>query len=347
MPIIVQWSLFAIGITVILFTFHSIIQTIVLPRHFVSRVTIFTWLLTSAFFHGLARLRRDYHYRDTILAFLGPTSLLALLMNWILLLLGGFAAAFVPYVNGNITHAILLAGSSFFTLGFAFSLHGGPLILEFSAAASGMIVVALQIGYLPMLYASYNRREALVTALSIRLDEHVSGPELLARHHEQDADCVLPRLFEQWEALAADLVESHMSYPFLIVFRSPHPTNSWPVSLLAVVDAAALWLALTPSTAPAEAKLFFRVGTIAIRRIAQMVVSTSRLSLRSGKLARPPEVDQMDLTFSEFAAGYQRVYSSGFVVETTVESAWETFAALRFAYEAAAKRLIRFYVTEE
>jgi hypothetical protein len=45
---------------------------------------------------------------------------------------------------------------------------------------------------------------------------------------------------ERW---AADLTESHVSYPWLLSFRSPYPLRSWVLSLLAdrLVAAPARW----------------------------------------------------------------------------------------------------------
>jgi hypothetical protein len=43
-----------------------------------------------------------------------------------------------------------------------------PSVTDFLAAASGLVIVALQIAYLPTLYAAYNRRETEVTLLGPR-----------------------------------------------------------------------------------------------------------------------------------------------------------------------------------
>ena len=49
------------------------------------------------------------------------------------------------------------------------------------AAASGLFVIAAQIGYLPTLYGAFNRRETEVTLLGSRAGTPPWGPELLAR----------------------------------------------------------------------------------------------------------------------------------------------------------------------
>src|SRR5205085_11630193 len=77
------------------------------------------------------------------------------------------------------------------------------------------------------------------------------------------------QFYLDWERWAADVSESHTNYPILTRFRSPEPSSSWLVALVAVLDSAALWLAFSPDRAPAtEARLCLRMGFIALRSIA-------------------------------------------------------------------------------
>ncbi len=46
-----------------------------------------------------------------------------------------------------------------FTLGFSRPAQQRGNVIVFIAAASGLAVLALLIGYLPLLYAAFNRRE--------------------------------------------------------------------------------------------------------------------------------------------------------------------------------------------
>ena len=101
------------------------------------------------------------------------------------------------------------------------------------------------------------------------------GPELLARTHYalgsgNSTIDTLPDLFQRWEGWAADLAESHTTYLPLVRFRSPRPLSSWVTSLLAVLDSASLYLALSPQSAPAvPARLCLRSGFVCLREIAQ------------------------------------------------------------------------------
>ena len=156
-----------------------------------------------------------------------------------------------------------------FTLGFALPHTEGSRVVDFVAAGTGLVLVALQIAYLPTLYAAYNRRETLVTLLESRAGSPAWGPELLIRHQLVGTVDNLASLFAEWERWAADVAESHTTYPSLLYLRSPRAQNSWIVSL---------WPSWTPppwawpSTrmgAPIEARMCIRMGFTCLRDIAQ------------------------------------------------------------------------------
>jgi hypothetical protein len=86
----------------------------------------------------------------------------------------------------------------------------------------------------------------------------------------------MPELYVQWERWAADVGDSHTTYLPLVRFRSPAALSSWVTALLAVLDSAALFLALSPQTAPeVPARLCLRTGFLCFNRIARAMASTS------------------------------------------------------------------------
>jgi hypothetical protein len=228
----------------------------------------------------------------------------------------------------SIESGFIRSGSDIFTLGFATTSGGGPSVVAFLAAATGLIIVALQIAYLPALYSSFNRRETLVTLLESRAASPAWGPELLARHHLIGLESELARLYADWEQWSADVGESHTTYPSLLYLRSPHPTNSWIVSLVAVMDAAALQLALQPSTAPSSARMCVRMGFIALRDIA----SVQLIPYDSDPLPDAP----INLTYDEFLVGVNRLGEAGIDMERTPDEAWPHFKGWRVNYESIA-----------
>jgi hypothetical protein len=207
------------------------------------------------------------------------------------------------------------------------------------AALIGLGTVALQIGYLPTLYAAFNRREALVTMLDSRAGVPSWGPELLARTHYGlgsgvSAVSELPALFEDWERWSADVSESHATYLALLNFRSPRPLSSWLTAQLAVLDAAALYLSLLPDAPGAvSARLCLRGGFTCLGTIA-----------RARGFAIPEEADPDDgitLTYEEFVDAIDRLAVVDFPLERKSEEAWLDFVGWRINYEPAAYAIAR------
>ena len=326
-----EWVGFAIGLFVVVGTWSSILRTLVVPRGLASKLTATVDRIVQRGFLTMANRFDDYDRKDAILVAQGPFSLLILLVTWLALLLIGFALVATPFIVGNLGDAVIEAGSSMFTLGFAAANGTGPAIIHFLAAATGLIVVALQIAYLPTLYAAFNRRETLVTMLQSRAGSPAWGAEILARHHIVGILDNMPAFYAEWEQWAADVAESHTNYPILIRFRSPHPLRSWIVGLLAVMDSAALYMALCPDRSPSEARLCTRMGFLSLRDIASVV-----------HLEFDPDPfpdDPIELTFDEFLGGVKRLEEVGFPMERSPEEAWAHFKGWRVNYEKVAYAL--------
>jgi hypothetical protein len=164
--------------------------------------------------------------------------------------------------------------------------------------------------------------------LESRAGEPAWGVELLAREQLIGSLDSLGPFFNDWERWAADLTESHVNYPWLLSFRSPYPLRSWVVSLLAVLDAAALHLALVPSRAPSPARHCLRTGFLGLRALAGVY----RVELPADPRPDAP----LALTYEEFSDGLDRLQAVGFPIERSREEAWRHFRGWRVNYEAAA-----------
>ena len=227
--------------------------------------------------------------------------LIAQLIGWLGADVVGYALLFWPFVSGGFAAALTLAGSSLFTLGFAAPPSGAPRVIVYLAAASGLIIVSLQIAYLPTLYGAFNRRETEVALLNARSGVPSWGPELLARTHyalgracppstpcpicTPDGNAGRPT----WRKVTAPIQP-------LVRFRSPRPLSSWVTALLAMLDSAALILALSPQSAPVvPARLFLRSGFLCFNQIANAV---------GIHVPDEPDPDSSDqLTYQEFLDG--------------------------------------------
>lgn len=323
------------GAAMVLTTLWSLVRTLVVPRGLRSRLTQAVEHTAHATFARLADRLDRYESKDRLLAAEGPAVLLGLLGTWLGLLLVGFALLLWGSTSTlELGDAFREAGSSLLTLGFASTPTPAATVVDFAAAVTGLIVVALQIAYLPTLYSAFTRREVLVTMLDTRAGAPAWGPEILARHHGVGLVDTLPAFYAAWEAWAADVAESHTNYPVLTTFRSPKPLHSWVIGLLSVLDSAALFLALSPDRAPTEARLCLRQGFTALRDIAEAL----------GLPYDPdPRFDQgITLTYAEFLEGVERLgrgANGPFPVERPAEEAWRDFVGWRVNYEAIAYAL--------
>ncbi len=319
-----------VGIAVLVANAAGVVLVLIVPRSGSGLVTS-PMRMVRALFSRLASLARDYPTKDRILAISEPVALIALLVGWLGVTVIGFTLVNWGIDSGTLHQSFAEAGSSVFTLGFALSHQTGSQFVDFIAAGTGLVLVALQIAYLPTLYSAYNRRETLVTLLESRAGAPAWGPELLIRHQLVGLVDNLPGLFAEWERWAADVAESHTSYPSLLFLRSPRPQNSWVVSLIAVMDAAAITLAIDPDGAPVEARLMIRMGFNCLRDIAQ----ATRIPFDPD----PSPDDPIDLPEPEFTSACAHLADAGYPTSRTIDEAWPHFRGWRVNYEAVAYAL--------
>jgi hypothetical protein len=332
-PLAARWVAAACGILLVLTGWESVIGTLIVPRPVGSWLTRVVDRIVLTVYRAATR-SASWPRRDRVLATQAAAILVTQLAGWLGIFLAGYTLVLWPSDGRSITAALTEAGSSIFTLGFAEPPGTTPDAVVFVAAATGMVVVALQIGYLPTLYAAFNRRETEVALLNARAGIPSWGPELLARTHYALGSGVstlntLPELYREWERWAADVAESHTTYLPLVRFRSPQPYSSWVISLLAMLDSAALVLSLEPDPAlVVPARLFLRSGFSCLTRIARAMGADV-----------PDEADPeggITLTYQEFLGAIARLHEVNFPTSRDPADAWVDFVGWRVNYERAA-----------
>lgn len=333
-----------VGALLVLAAAISVVGTLIVPR------PVGSWLtrLVDKAVNGLFRIAtapiRSYRRRDQVLAAEAAVLLLAQLAAWLITFYLGYALLFWPFVP-DITDALVIAGPGLWGIGGEGSLEvvtgAGPRAIQDLSALSGIITITLLISYLPALYGAFNRRENEIALLTARAGIPSWGPELLARTRYALGSGLstidtLPDLYERWEAWAADLAESHTTYLPLVRFRSPKPRNSWVVSLLAVLDSAALYLSLAPGSVPeVQARLCLRSGLICFGEVARA------MGLNVPQADAPDMAAGLDLTYEDFLEAVQRLREVDFPIERDPKEAWPEFVGWRVNYEKAAYELAR------
>lgn len=272
----------------------------------------------------LARGRR----RETFLAIFGPLSILILMACWAMALVVGFAMAQwgfgsrlnLPAGTASFWTDLYLSGTTLFTLGIGDVTPIGPLAraLTVIEAGVGFGFLALVIGYLPVLYQGFSRREVNISLLDARAGSPPSAGELLRRHgHDMPA---LETLLHDWERWSAELMESHLSYPVLMYFRSQHEHQSWLGALTAMLDASALVMVGVEGAPGRQAQLTFAMARHAVVDLA-MVTGTRPCAPDPDRL-RPEDFHSLRLSLAQDGV----LLKEGSVAERTL-------ASLRAMYE--------------
>jgi hypothetical protein len=224
--------------------------------------------------------------RETLLSIFGPLSLLMLLIIWAVTLVFAFTLihwAIGSQINsGGATAGFLTdlyySGTTFSTLGLGdlTPITAAARVTTVLEASMGLGLLALVIGYFPVLYQAFSRREANISLLDARAGTPPTAVELLRRHQEADSLPALDELLRDWERWAADLMESHLSYPVLCFFRSQHDNQSWLAALNTVLDTCSLVMVGIDGIPKWQAQLTFKMVRHAIVDIAQ-IFNTSPL----------------------------------------------------------------------
>jgi hypothetical protein len=334
MPLAVRVVAAVAGGLLVLVAASSVTVTLIVSRPVKSRLTQGVDKLVDWAYQQVVGRIADAHRRDQLRGTQAAAVLLGQLAAWLLVAYVGFALLLWPFAASGVVSAFIDAGSSLFTLGFAVPAGAAPAVIVFLAAGTGLVILTLQIAYLPTLYAAFNRRETQVALLNARAGVPSWGPELLARTYYALGTGVstldtMPDLYQRWESWAADVAESHTTYPVLVRFRSPEPLSSWVISLLAVLDSAALFLALSPKAAPVvPARLCLRGGFRCVNRIARTM---------GFDIPDEPGLDATtSLTYDQFLDAVARMHEVGFPIERDPAQAWPDFVGWRVNYEPAA-----------
>ncbi len=320
-----RWIALFAGIAITLGTLASVFTTLVVPRATSSR---FLWTITKLIGRvtiHYVRFFPTYERRDRVIAIVGPFCMIFLFVAWLFTLVLGFGLMIWWHGDADFPHAFAAGGSSVFTLGFTTVPGKINVALEIIAAGCGLMVVALEIAYLPSMYNAFSKRETEVTLLATRGGVPAWGPEVLTRHQAFGLNAELPELYASWERWAAAVGETHTNYPTLMWFRSPVPMRSWLTALTAMLDAAALQTSLQPSTAPFQARICLQMGTNALRSLATVL----KLTYDADPLPTAP----LRLTYDEYQAGIERMASVGVPFERSPEEAWPHFRGWRVNYE--------------
>jgi hypothetical protein len=234
----------------------------------------------------IARHIRKVSRQQNFLGYFGPLSLIFLLAFWAAGLILGFAliqygiGGHEQLSNEPLTFGRILyhSGETFFTLGYGDILptSGASRILSVVESGMGFGFLGVVIGYIPVVYASFSRREIQISVLDARAGSPPTATELLVRLAGRTEDpgmdqTVLDEVLRDWERWSAELLETQISYPVLTFFRSQHSNQSWLAALTTMLDVTSLVLTGIEGVHAGQAKLTFAMARHAAVDLAQVV----------------------------------------------------------------------------
>lgn len=324
---------FAAGAYVVYATVLSAIKTFVLPRSVNTRITNIVFIAIRRLFDFNQRKMSTYQQRDQHMALFAPVALLSLPVAWLFLVMMGYTLMYWAVGVGTLLDAFRISGSSLFTLGFAMDARTQSLILEFSQAGLGMILVALLIAYLPTMYSAFAKREALVNLLDVRAGTPPSPLTLITRLDALSGLERLADLWREWELWFVDLQESHTTFMPLVFFRSPDGNRSWITAAGAILDTAAIANAVLDIPREPQADLMIRSGFLALRKIADYFGFHYDPD--------PKPTDPISITKEEFLAVIAELRAANVPLKADLEQAWRDYAGWRVNYDSVLLDLAR------
>ena len=271
------------GIVLIVLVAQDAFETIVLPRRVTRRIRLTQLFYRATYFgsHSIGRLIRSSARRDSFLGYMGPFSLLALLVFWAALFVFGFGLVLwglavpvrAPEPEADLLTYLYLSGTTFFTLGLGdiTPLPGVGRVLLVSEAGLGFIFLALVISYVPILYQAFSRRELRISLLDERAGSPPTAVEVLRRNCVGKSDEELRMMLHDWEEWSADILESHLSYPILTLYRSQHEEQSWVGALTVILDTCALMLTNLDGVPLEAARFAFAMARHAVVDLSQIL----------------------------------------------------------------------------
>ncbi len=263
-------------------------ETVVLPRRVTRHFRLTAWFYRRTWvpWKRIAAHIRTPSRQQSFLGYFGPLSLILLLGFWAAGLIFGFAllqygiGGHEQLGNEPLTFGRLLyhSGETFFTLGYGdiVPTSAGARVLSVFEAGMGFAFLGVVIGYLPVVYGSFSRREIQISMLDARAGSPPTATELLVRLAGETQtpgveQTVLDEVLRDWERWAAELLESQLSYPVLSFFRSQHSNQSWEGALMTMLDVTSLVIVGIEGIHPGQARLTFAMARHAAVDLAQVV----------------------------------------------------------------------------
>lgn len=346
-----------VGIIIVLVAMADSFESVVLPRRIGRRLrpARLYYLTAWRMWRSLRNLIPAGRRREYFLSVFGPLSMLGLFACWAGAMIVGFALihsgaqSLLPEAIDDFRRYLYASGETFFTLGYGDvtpATYFGKFIAVVEAG-SGFGFMAIVIGYLPVLYQAFSRREHSIALLDARAGSPPTVAELLRRADPSKDSAEYMGFLSEWEAWSAELLESHLSFPVLSFYRSQHDNQSWLAALAVALDTSAILLVAGDERIRRRAELTFAMARHAVvdlclviwlpprdpahDRLAadecdRLLPNPDSADLRAAQKVRLNELRELYEPFLAALAGFYCFFLPRFYPERAAPDNWQTSA---------------------
>jgi hypothetical protein len=260
------------GAAMVVTILRDAFEVIVLPRRLAGRIRIARayYFVSWAACRSLALKLRSQQRRETVLSYYGPLWMISLVGIWAMLMIVAFGLIQWGLGSGEVLargrpgfwNDIYISGTTLFTLGMGdiYPKTVPARLVAVLEAGVGLGFLALVIGYLPVLYSSFSKREVFISLFDSRAGSPPTAGALLTRYARFESPEALRLLLTEFERWSAEILESHLSYPVLAWYRSQHDRQSWLATISVILDTSAVLLAVKDGRYAAEAQFAFVIA---------------------------------------------------------------------------------------
>jgi hypothetical protein len=321
------------GLFLVLVALRDVFQGVIVPRaentvlrvsHYLNRGCwrIWPWIAY--------RLYRDARRRENFLGTFAPFMLVVYLATWVAMLTAGWGLFFYGIreqlrpAGLSFAECLYFAGASFLTIGYGDIVGTSTLahMMSLVAGATGLAVVAVVATFLFSIFGAFQLRERFVVTLGARAGVPPSGVGLLIEHAQAKIVPELAQVFREGQNWMAEVMESHLAYPILTLFRSSHDYESWVGALGTLLDASALVLTTVDvsDAVRGQAHIAYNLGRHLTRDF------TSYFGFKEAETVAG--IDRW-----EFEKACERLTHAGYTLRDGDET-WRRFSDLRRTYAA-------------
>lgn len=337
-----------LGIVLTLWAVVGFTRSMLVASHSMSAVDKAANAVFSAVGYRVLRFIPSYKAQDHWLSFLAPIVLLLRLMIYVIILI--FTVGLIVYgcSDDTMLGSFYQSGSTLTTLGVIGNLTVASAIAIFFGAFLGLVIVAVFIGYLMSLYADIKARESEMVQLTPLAGEPAWGPQILARAHILRLPAQEAPMIMDWVKWIGDLRMNQRANPLESEFRSSSATRHWVVTMLTVLDAVALRIALTGKDLPHDIQLLtegsvtlalFDNNKSTLRSWDIEVMIHREMSLDTNMPVDAATAEAAQLSDKDWEAGIEALKVAEYPLPDDLEAAKHRFLNIRAVYATQAYNL--------